>query len=165
MAYSSDGVNWTKSSANPILSPSAGWEDQSMGGLSVIIRDGRFHLYYTAESSMTFHWQIGLMISDPITLGVIAQPPSLPRKSTLFQSYPNPFNPATRIHYELAREGPVSLKIYDMLGRELTTLVSARQPAGRYDVEWNAAGYASGAYFYKIVAGDFTDSKKILLMK
>ena len=74
----------------------------------------------------------------------------LPKKFVLNQNYPNPFNPSTVISYQLPMSSQVTLKVYDMLGKEVTTLVDAKQDAGTYKKEWNAAKLASGVYFYRI---------------
>ena len=83
----------------------------------------------------------------------------------LEQNYPNPFNPATTISYSIPKESQVSLKIYDVMGREVDELVSGRQTAGSYTVDFDAASLASGTYFYKLTAGDFISVKKMVLLK
>ncbi len=83
----------------------------------------------------------------------------------LAQNYPNPFNPMTTIQYSLANTGNVSLKVYDILGREVANLVNGRQAAGEYTVQFNAANLASGIYFYRLQAGDFVQTKKMMLVK
>ncbi len=83
----------------------------------------------------------------------------------LFQNYPNPFNPTTAISYQLSAFSHVSLKVYDVLGREVKTLVDENQAAGGHIIEWNAKNYASGIYFYQIRAGEFVSTKKMLLIK
>lgn len=83
----------------------------------------------------------------------------------LSQNYPNPFNPETTIQYKLAKDGFVSLKIYDMLGNEIAALVNEFKPQGVYDIKFNASYLASGVYFYKIQAGNFFDTKKFVLIK
>jgi hypothetical protein len=89
-----------------------------------------------------------------------------PLKFSLSQNYPNPFNPVTKIKYELPKNVNVTIKIYDLLGREVTILVNNEfKLAGSYEIEWNASNYASGVYFYRIQAGDFTDVKKMVLIK
>jgi len=84
---------------------------------------------------------------------------------SLGQNYPNPFNPATNIRYTIARRSNVTLKIYDVLGREAETLVSAVQSPGSYTVTFNAARYASGVYFYRLQAGSFVETKRLLVIK
>ena len=88
-----------------------------------------------------------------------------PENFNLIQNYPNPFNPNTNISYSIATLGRVTLKIYDILGREVLTLVNEEKPAGRYEVNFNASSLASGVYFYQLRAGNFIQSKKMLLAK
>jgi hypothetical protein len=86
-------------------------------------------------------------------------------KYYLAQNYPNPFNPSTIISYDLSATGHVLLKVYDILGREVATLVDKIQPVGRYKVEFNGSNLSSGIYFYSLTAGDFNQTKKLILMK
>jgi hypothetical protein len=88
-----------------------------------------------------------------------------PDRFELNQNYPNPFNPTTTIAYSLAEPAQVSLKVYDMLGREVATLVDEYKEAGEHRVEFNATGIPSGVYFYKINAGSLTETKKMTLLK
>jgi predicted extracellular nuclease len=90
---------------------------------------------------------------------------ALPDKFELSQNYPNPFNPTTLIKYSLPKAGNVSLKVYNVLGKEVATLVNGYQTAGNYKVEFNARGLASGLYFYRLTAGDFVSVKKMMLLK
>ena len=83
----------------------------------------------------------------------------------LEQNYPNPFNPTTNITYVLPKAENVSLKVYDVLGREVATLVNEVKPAGAYTVPFNASNLASGVYFYKLQAGSFVQTKKMMLVK
>jgi hypothetical protein len=88
-----------------------------------------------------------------------------PFKFSLDQNYPNPFNPSTSITYEVGKAGFVSVKVYDLLGREVATLVNQFKEAGSYPATWNAANFGSGVYFYKMQSGSFTATKKMILMK
>jgi CubicO group peptidase (beta-lactamase class C family) len=83
----------------------------------------------------------------------------------LKQNYPNPFNPPTVISYSIPRRENVSIKIYDILGNEAASLVNKKQDAGNYNIEWSGEGFASGVYYYKITAGDFVETKKMILLK
>jgi hypothetical protein len=83
----------------------------------------------------------------------------------LMQNYPNPFNPTTTITYQLPKDGMVTLKIYDAIGTEVTTLVHEYKSTGKYNINFNASGLASGVYFYRLQVNDFTTSKKLILMK
>jgi dienelactone hydrolase len=98
--------------------------------------------------------------------------PEAVRKPALFaleQNYPNPFNPSTGIRYQVSGTSDVRLEVFDVLGRKVSTLVSERQAAGRYAVNFNAAGLASGLYFYKLdvrsQAGAFSETRKMMLLK
>jgi hypothetical protein len=89
----------------------------------------------------------------------------LPNTPVLSQNYPNPFNPSTNISFSLPAQAFVSLKIFNLVGREVATLVSGEIGAGRYVRQWNAAGYASGMYFYRLQTGSFSDTKKLVLVR
>lgn len=88
-----------------------------------------------------------------------------PTEFALFQNYPNPFNPTTTIKYQLPEASFVSLKVYDMLGNEIETLVNSYQQAGNYELKFNASGFTSGVYFYKIITDKFNDIKQMMLVK
>ena len=90
---------------------------------------------------------------------------SVPEKFELSQNYPNPFNPNTSIKYQIAISSPVSLKIYDVLGNEVATLVNEVKPAGSYEVNFDASSLSSGTYFYKLHAGNVVKTKKMILLK
>ena len=90
---------------------------------------------------------------------------STPAKYNLEQNYPNPFNPSTKISYEIAQDSKVSLKIYDMTGKEVVTLVNDFKAAGYYSVDFNASNLASGIYLYKIEAGSYSKVLKMALVK
>jgi len=96
--------------------------------------------------------------------GVEGQPTG-PNKSQLYQNYPNPFNPSTTIKFELPKASHVTLTVYDILGREVAVLVNERRNAGVYEVKFDGSNLASGVYFYRIQAGDYVFTKKLLLMK
>jgi hypothetical protein len=89
----------------------------------------------------------------------------LPRTFELAQNYPNPFNPTTLISYQLPVASDVSLKVYDVLGREVMTLVNGKQEAGSYNLNFNASNLSSGVYFYRLQAGNFVSTKKMMLVK
>ncbi|MFH1528557.1 MAG: T9SS type A sorting domain-containing protein, partial [Bacteroidota bacterium] len=96
---------------------------------------------------------------------------SIPSEFKLFQNYPNPFNPETVIKYQIASSRnmensiPVTLKIYDVLGKELLTLVNENKPAGTYEIKFDAKRLSSGLYLYKLSAGEFSRTMKMLLIK
>jgi hypothetical protein len=84
---------------------------------------------------------------------------------SLSQNFPNPFNPITKIRYTIPKTSFVTLKVYDVLGREAATVVNQENPAGNYEAKFNAAGLSSGIYFYKLQAGNYTEIKKMILIK
>ena len=88
-----------------------------------------------------------------------------PQSFWLEQNYPNPFNPTTNFEFRIANFGFVNLKIYDMLGREVATLVNENKAAGNYTIEWNASNFSSGVYFYKLQVGNNVSVKKMLLLR
>jgi predicted acyl esterase len=105
--------------------------------------------------------------SQPFSMndGKSGQDNNNPYKYELKQNYPNPFNPSTTIEYSLAHSNKVEIKVYDILGREVRTLVNEFQEAGAHKVLFNASELASGVYFYKIVSADFRDVKRLVLVK
>ena len=90
---------------------------------------------------------------------------SAPTTYSLSQNYPNPFNPTTTIKFQIAKDGFASLKVYDILGNEIKTLVNSYINRGSYNVEFNGAGLASGIYFYKLQTDGYTEVKKLMLLK
>ncbi len=88
-----------------------------------------------------------------------------PSKYLLYQNYPNPFNPSTTISYSISKSGFVQLRVYDMLGQEVANLVNKKQSAGNYKIEFNASSLTSGVYFYRIQAGNFVETKKLIVLK
>ncbi len=90
---------------------------------------------------------------------------TIPENFNLEQNYPNPFNPSTTINYEIPQSSLVSIKVYDDLGREVATLVNGQKSTGNYTVEFNASNLASGIYFYRMQAGNFLSTKKLILLK
>jgi len=103
-------------------------------------------------------------LSEMIT-GVKDQQYNLPKSYSLQQNYPNPFNPTTTINYSILKAGSVTIKVYDVLGCEVTTLVNENKPVGNYSVKFDASKLSSGIYIYTIRANDFVQSKKMNLVK
>jgi len=111
-------------------------------------------------------WNFGanfpvVVIDNPVTV----EDEISPVQFTLSQNYPNPFNPSTRIEYAISTTQFVSLKVYDVLGNEVTTLVNEEKAAGSYEVDFNATGLPSGVYFYRLQSGSKVETKKMLLLK
>jgi photosystem II stability/assembly factor-like uncharacterized protein len=97
--------------------------------------------------------------------GISGNPESTPLNYSLSQNYPNPFNPVTKINFALPKQGLVTLRIYDILGREVRTLVNEIKSAGNYSVDFNGSNIASGIYFYKLESNSFTSIKRMILIK
>ena len=115
-------------------------------------RDGNREIYYKRNTNANVTG-----IENVIT--------TLPSEFTLEQNYPNPFNPTTKINYQIPELSFVSLKIYDLLGSEIVRLVSEEKSVGSYEVGFDAANLPSGVYFYRLQAGSFVETKKMLLLK
>ena len=168
-AFSHDGIHWTKCSGNPVLSmgnPSE-WDGQSLGTMAVLYRDRKFHLWYSGlgmQPGYPLSWQTGYASSDSTFVDSVQQADA-PADYLLSQCYPNPFNPVTTIIYELPTQGHVTLKVFDVLGREVTTLVDRVEGPGNKSVQFDASKYASGAYYYRLTAGAFVQTKKLLLLR
>ncbi|MDI6765967.1 MAG: phospholipase D-like domain-containing protein [Bacteroidota bacterium] len=140
---------------------------------TLIIQDDRIGNLYLQEFLARYLEAGG---SDPVVVGVEKIDNEIPASYSLSQNYPNPFNPTTDIRYQISDIGFVSIKIYDILGREITTLVNEVKQPGTYEVTWDASasgGFASGVYYYKIQVNDpstssghsFVDVKKMLLLR
>jgi hypothetical protein len=97
--------------------------------------------------------------------GIKKEPVSLPVKYSLRQNYPNPFNPVTKINFSIPKNEYVTLKVYDILGREVATIVDKEMTAGVYTVEIDGTRLSSGVYFYRLTSGNFIDTKKMVLLK
>jgi hypothetical protein len=104
-------------------------------------------------------------LTEMITTGVKDKENDLPNQFSLSQNYPNPFNPSTTITFSVGMYSYTSLQVYDVLGREVATIVSEKLPAGNYSRQWNAANMPSGIYFYRLKAGDFIETRKLVLLK
>jgi photosystem II stability/assembly factor-like uncharacterized protein len=114
-------------------------------------------------------WAFGypgtILKRDPNYTSVNNHKEFLPSDFYLNQNYPNPFNPTTIINYSIPKASFVTIKVYDILGREITTLVNEQKSPGNYNVQFNASRFSSGVYFYRMQAGDFVQTKKLVLLK
>src|SRR5437773_2956585 len=115
-------------------------------------------------------WAVGaagtvIKIGNDTLVGISNNNNQVPNSYKLEQNYPNPFNPGTEISFAIPKSGLVELKIYDIVGREVATILNENRPAGNYKVQFNASAFASGVYFYTLKSGDFTDTKKMVLIK
>jgi hypothetical protein len=135
-------------------------EERLARGIGLIWRDVWWRLGY--------EYLAGAVINGD-TLGVVVSVTEsherLPSVATLYQNYPNPFNPSTVIRYEVPGREFVSLKVYNILGQEITKVVEGFQESGLYEVAYEAGDLASGVYFYRLNVGTFTQTKKLVLMR
>jgi len=153
-----------------------------MSGEGLLKYDGNDFIHYTPQNSGLYSTNIrGIQIDEfnnkwivhPNAISVfnedgvtsVREEHQLPNAFELQQNFPNPFNPSTSIQYAISSRQFVSLKVYDVLGNEIATLINEEKPAGSYEAEFDANGLSSGVYFYKLTAGDFIMAKKMILTK
>lgn len=115
-------------------------------------------------SNGNFFWSDSLTVTVPVT-GIAENETNLPIEYALKQNYPNPFNPTTTINYSIPKEGLVTLKVYNILGEEVDILLNEIKQVGNYETNFDASSLSSGIYFYRLKAGDFIETKKMILMK
>ncbi len=155
--YNSDGIlQWTE-----IYNGSQDGSDVAMA-LFVDLSGNVYTSGYSYNSATAFDF---VTIKYSPTVGISNVSLSAPDKFELQQNYPNPFNPSTSINYNLPSDNFVTLKIYDINGKEAATLVNGRQSRGSYSAKWNASGFSSGIYFYKLETGKFAETKRMMLIK
>ncbi len=167
---------------NPARYPSGNYFPPDWSTVFVDSSGGDFHVLRTSpyHNSGTDGKDLGADIDriSVLTAGVIEGNPApdttstsvndgvpMPQLFKLHQNYPNPFNPRTTIRYELPKSSMVTLSVYDILGREVKTLVNEAKQPGTYTVEFDGSGLASGVYFYRLQAGGFVEAKKLLLLR
>lgn len=128
-------------------------------------REGR--MFYSAKNIDNGWQNVSVWAQTWINDEVVGvdENPVLVNRYSLDQNYPNPFNPTTQIRYSIAQAGIVKIRVFDVLGRQVTELVNQNQNAGTYEVNFNASNLASGLYFYSIDSGSFTATKKMMLIK
>lgn len=146
---------------NLVAFSSASWQDPawvpSNGG--VYVADGpNYDEYYEG-------YDIRIAYKLTNVTGISASKPNVPAGFSLSQNYPNPFNPSTTISFSLPSKSYVTLKVFDILGREVASIVSEEMPAGSYSRQWNAANISSGIYYYRLQAGRFVETKKLVSLR
>ena len=149
-----DNVNWTE--MNNGLPKNLGGYTEGIFSLSILNNE----MFAAVDPDGV--WKLSL--PKPVT-SVNDNSFDLPAHFTLFQNYPNPFNPSTTIEYSIPKQAHVTLKVFDLLGREVKTLINEEIPAGNYKVDFNGSNIPSGIYFYSIEAGRYSATKKLLLLK
>jgi hypothetical protein len=133
-------------------------------------------MYYSLQDNQDYWWRVKALNSIGwgdfsevgtfiVNITSVDEGNELPVEFSLKQNFPNPFNPVTNIKYSIKERSQVGLVLYDILGREIKVLINEEQDAGHYNIEFNAGNLASGIYLYKLKAGDFVETKKMVLMK
>ncbi len=163
-ATSSDGINWTKHTANPVLllgSPGS-FDSQWAWSPSILLDGSVYKMWYSGYDGNSY--RIGYATDSTLVSSVPVENQVL-NGFKLHQNYPNPFNPSTSIQYAIGSTQYVSLKVYDVLGNEITTLVNGEQDSGSHSINFDAAQISSGIYFYRLNAGKFSETKSMILIK
>ncbi len=144
---------------------------ESLNGLSLAPSDNSVQISNGSNPpTVTFYYgyyvNIAYTLIDAVPITDVSAPKSnVPSGFSLSQNYPNPFNPTTTIAFNIPSKSFVSLKVFDMLGKEVATLASEEMSTGNYTRQWNAVNVSSGMYFYRLQAGTFTETKKLVLLK
>lgn len=170
-ASSTDGINWTKYYNNPVLTSdqlSVPWAENYYD--PCIYFDGeKFRMWFTGWDHDSQLIAIGYATSpldtsnySGIENGLLIK---IPKECKLFQNYPNPFNPTTTISYSIPKQSHVNLKVYDILGNKIKTLIDEGRMSGTYKINFNASNLSSGIYFYRLQVDNYMESKKMILLK
>ena len=130
---------------------------------SSIAVDKSGNVYVTGSSSGIEYDYATIKYSQSTGINQISS--IIPEQFSLSQNYPNPFNPVTNLEFGISDLGFVSLKVYDILGKEAAIIVNEKLSTGNYKVEFDGSGLTSGVYFYRLTAGEFTDTKRMMLVK
>ena len=181
VAFECDGVK--SNFYNILFNKNDNWGTNTFLTKNFSVRDSVDNIYFrvSGNGKNTYIQLDYFVFSDPTTEFVydiindfedstivdVEKTPELPTGYSLSQNYPNPFNPETAISYQLSAFSHVTLKVYDILGREMATLVNEEKSAGRHTAKFNASNLASGTYFYQIIVdhGKFSQVKKMMLVK
>jgi len=169
ISYNQDGnVQWAKAAGGDTYNEGSGIVTDNNGSCyvsGIVSQNGVFDTISVAGEYMNL-FLAKLMLDTPVRVEN-ELPDNFPAAEnySLMQNYPNPFNPVTKISYSIPEASFVTLKVFDVLGNEMATLVNTEKLSGGYTVEFISSGLSSGIYFYKLQAGNFVETKKMLLMK
>ncbi len=141
------------------------WTGQKIYNGKLLGRDLKFtdsmHGWLLCDNGKVFYTSN----NGGIITGIASNKNQIPNEYFLQQNYPNPFNPATNIRYQIKELSHVTLKVYDVLGKEITQLVNSDEAPGNYEIEFNAGNLPSGIYFYRLTANNFSDTRKMIIMR
>jgi hypothetical protein len=115
------------------------------------------------SDSALYHYYHDFQSCIPIGISPVSN--EIPQRYELYQNYPNPFNPITKLKFQMPKSEFVKLVLFDVTGKEIAALVNEELIPGIYEIDWDASNYPSGVYFYTIVTGNFTQTKKMVLIK
>ena len=165
IATSTDLQTWVKPYNHPVIlfGGSGQWDHSWLGGGALLYVNGMFSYWYSGNGPSG--WSIGYASSESGPLSVGLSPLVIPERSELEQNYPNPFNPSTHIEFVMPAAGRAILKVFDLRGAEVATLVDATLPMGRHAYQWDAQGMSSGVYFYRLQAAGVSESRKMIVLK
>ena len=155
----------TDSDGNTLWTKTIGGIIDDVGEYVQQTSDGGYILVGASSSFSSNHQKDVWLIRIDSDISEVKPSQSPPNKFQLFRNYPNPFNPSTRIRYSVLQNTQVQIKVFDVLGNEITTLINEEKPAGNYEVEIDASSLSSGVYFYQLKAGSFIETKKMILLK
>jgi len=134
-----------------------------------LIYSGDWLIFLTYDASdhslLVTQWYSNEWMKIPLPVTSVDNSADIVEEFQLYQNYPNPFNPNTTIKYQIPELSLVTVRVYNVLGNKIATLLNEEKPAGNYEVEFYANGLPSGIYFYKLIAGSFVETKKMLLLK
>ena len=167
-ARSDDGIDWHKSSGNPVLSPGGAtdWDSVMIAIPVVISENDSFRMWYGGNDGFKFRTGHAIPPDTTIYTGLSGESNySVARNFQLYQNYPNPFNPITSIQFFLPNTEFVTLIIYDLTGKKVATLINEKMPMGNHNIKWDAANFPSGVYFYSIQTELYKSVKKMILLK
>jgi Secretion system C-terminal sorting domain len=147
------GINWTVMTGTP---------PNSMTALDAVrINEGTIYALM-----ITLDRRVYKLLDTVRTIGIEITGTSIPKVYALYQNYPNPFNPTTTIKFDIPKDGNVTIKIYDVLGKAAAILANNEfKKAGEYQVIWDASEFSSGLYFYRLESGNFVETKRMVLVK
>jgi Secretion system C-terminal sorting domain len=166
-AGADEGANFNRNASSTFYSAGGPYVEVARNGLAigsnpyVVSTTGGFPCTEFHPNSVLSSYVVG---NAPVT-NIEGSKNGIPTSFALSENYPNPFNPSTTIRYAIPKAVFVALGIYNILGKEIATLVSEKQPAGEYTVRWNPVGVPSGVYFYRLKAEEFTATRKLILLQ
>ncbi|MAT59345.1 MAG: hypothetical protein CMF23_15340 [Ignavibacteriae bacterium] len=150
-------VREIRSDYKGLLTQTSLWADE----IGRLYEDTEGYIYYVLKGCVIN----GKVYGDTNYVTSVEEDDVTEMKYELYQNYPNPFNPTTNIEYSVPSTEYVSLKVFDILGREVAALVNEQKSAGNYKVNFNASNLSSGVYIYRLQVNDFVTSKKMMLIK